>query len=83
MLKAQGKHDAALDHYHKALAIRKKVLGDAHPRVADCLCNIGIVHEAKGDLQSARECWEEALSIRSSALGPDHPETKQTQKWLE
>ena len=43
VLKAQGKHGAALDHCNKALAIRKKVLGDAHPDVADCLINIGNV----------------------------------------
>lgn len=45
-----GKYDDALVWYRKALSIREKTLGPAHPDVARTLSNIGNVHAGHPDL---------------------------------
>ena len=40
----QGKLAEALPLYEKSLAIRKQVLGDDHPKVAESLNNIGLLY---------------------------------------
>ena len=68
-MRSQGKHDAALDHFHKALTIYKKVLGNAHPHVAMCLNNIGTVREAWG-VGAVWRCvmWEWVCCVLVCAL---------------
>jgi len=66
---------AALVRYGQALAIRERLLGPDHPRVASTLNNIAAMHNRSGDYPAARALLERAIAITERALGPDHPET--------
>ena len=46
-LSAQGKLDEATPLYKESLAIRKKVLGEEHPDVAQSLNNLAALLEAQ------------------------------------
>eukprot|EP00567_Pseudictyota_dubia_P013146 CAMPEP_0197438564 /NCGR_PEP_ID=MMETSP1175-20131217/5519_1 /TAXON_ID=1003142 /ORGANISM="Triceratium dubium, Strain CCMP147" /LENGTH=1029 /DNA_ID=CAMNT_0042968315 /DNA_START=540 /DNA_END=3629 /DNA_ORIENTATION=- len=61
----------AMDHFDRALDLRKTVLGPRHEDVATVLNNIGRVHVQKDRFDDALEYYEEALSIRRERLGRD------------
>ncbi len=77
-LHAIGDLQAARPYYEKALEIRMKVLGEAHPVTAQSSNNLGFLLLAMGDLQAARPCYEKALEIRKRVLGEAHPVTAQS-----
>jgi hypothetical protein len=62
----------------RALSIRESVLGAAHPHVAQCLNNLGLLYWGQGDLVSARNLCERALAIREAAFGPQHAEVAES-----
>ena len=45
---AQGKYAEAEPHFKRALAIREKVLGAEHPKVAGSLNNLAALYDAQG-----------------------------------
>jgi Tfp pilus assembly protein PilF len=59
----------------RALAIREKVLGSAHPNTAASLNDVGFFIERQGYPSQARPFYERALAINEKALGPEHPAT--------
>jgi len=63
----------ALDYYFKTLAIREKVLGKDHPKVADSYNNIGNVLNSQSKYEEALEYYFKTLAIREKVLGKDHP----------
>jgi tetratricopeptide (TPR) repeat protein len=72
----QGRLEAALSHFERALAIREQALGSDHPKVAAVLDYIGLVQLGLGrPEESALASSQRALAIREQALGPHHPET--------
>ena len=57
----------------RAVAIKEKVLGPAHPDLATSLINLGVHRALAGNPAAARPLLERALAIREAAFGPDHP----------
>ncbi len=68
-----GRFDDARAAYQRALALRERRLGAAHPQVASTLSNLGLVAERQGDTVGARQFHERAISVARAGLGEDHP----------
>ena len=62
----------------KTLALRRRVLGDAHPHTHNTMNNLGIVYSAIGRLHEAERLLEEVLALRLRVLGERHPNTLMT-----
>ena len=59
-----GLHDLAEPLLREALSIRRRVLGDDHPAVAQSLNNLGVVLRQRGDYDGAEPLFNEALEMR-------------------
>ena len=59
--------------HRQALALRKQLLGDEHPDVADSLSNLAGVLSLHGRTTEAESLYGEALAMRRELLGNDHP----------
>ena len=70
----KGSHDKALEYYGKAVAIREKAIGSAHPDVASSFGNMGGVFYSQGKYDKALEFYLKALVVHKKVLGPEHPE---------
>jgi tetratricopeptide (TPR) repeat protein len=71
---AHGKLDEARDHYDRAVQLRSRVQGDAHPSVAKTLVARGDILLEQGDLSGATASYERALDVTRVAYGASHPE---------
>src|SRR5204863_266388 len=60
--------------YHRALEIRKQVLGEKHPDYACSLNNLAFLYGEQGDYTRAEALFRQALQIRKQVLGEKHPE---------
>ncbi|MEZ4361690.1 MAG: serine/threonine-protein kinase [Kofleriaceae bacterium] len=69
-----GRFDDATVHFKRALTLRRKVLGEEHPTVANTISNLGAVRRSLGDLEGAERLGREALELRQRLLGPVHSE---------
>jgi serine/threonine protein kinase/Flp pilus assembly protein TadD len=67
--------DAARVTLEEALAMRRKVLGEAHPDVGVTESELGRVLFDQGRLDEAEAHFRKALAIRRKALGPADHET--------
>jgi tetratricopeptide (TPR) repeat protein len=56
------------------LAIRKKVLGEAHRQYAESLNNLAYLYQSRGDYVKAEPLYRQALEIRKKVLGEAHPD---------
>jgi CHAT domain-containing protein/tetratricopeptide (TPR) repeat protein len=74
----QGKPEEALAAIQKALAVRKRLLGDEHPSTADSLNDVGVVYRSMGDSAKAEEFYRQALLTYKKVLGLEHPKTAST-----
>jgi hypothetical protein len=63
----------AQPYFEKALAIRRKVLGEEHPATVTSLTNLGELLQAKGDYAGARLYFEQALAINRKVKGETSP----------
>ena len=68
----QGEEEEKREFAERAVAIKEKVLGPAHPDLATSLINLGVQRALAGDPAAARPLLERALAIREAAFGPDH-----------
>jgi tetratricopeptide (TPR) repeat protein len=50
--------------------MRRRLLGDTHPSVAENLKSLGDIAVRRGDWTSARDSFQEALAIYESTIGP-------------
>ena len=66
---AQGKYAEAEPLHKRALQIREKALGPAHPNVATSLNNLALLYDAQGKYAEAEPLHKRALQIREKALG--------------
>lgn len=66
-----GDNSKALEYYFKALEIRKRILGEKHPDVAESYSNIGLAYKDRNTL----DYYFKALRIRELVLGDRHPDT--------
>ena len=60
--------------FEESLAIRKKMLGEEHPDVAQSLNNLAALYENQGKYDEAEKMFEESLAIRKKMLGEEHPD---------
>ena len=72
-----GLYDAALPLLEKALATRRRLLGDA-PEVAKSLDALGSLLQARGDYGAAEPLLREALALRRRLLGEATPEVAES-----
>lgn len=63
-----GNTQAAIDHFQKALRIRRKFLGETHPLIADTYHNLGNCYLDCGDFAAALDYHFQALHIRESVF---------------
>ena len=61
-----------LEYFEKALAIRKKTLGEEHTDVAESHNNLGVVYSHLAEYNKAEEHYEKALFIWKKIYGEEH-----------
>jgi CHAT domain-containing protein len=66
------RYSEAVSLAQRALALREKVLGPAHPDVATALYNLASLYQAQGDYGRAAPLYQRALAIFEKALGPEN-----------
>jgi tetratricopeptide (TPR) repeat protein/predicted Ser/Thr protein kinase len=69
-----GDFAAARTHHERALAIRKRVFGDAHPYVFSSLNNLGNVAWSAKDYAQAETWFRAALAVGDDVFPPNHPQ---------
>ncbi len=69
-----GAYDRAEPRFTQALEIRKKALGEGHPKYASTLNNLAALYYALGAYDQAEPLYRQALEIKKKALGEDHPD---------
>jgi CHAT domain-containing protein/Tfp pilus assembly protein PilF len=74
-LDAHGKHAAAQPLFEKALAIRRRLLGDGHPNTVTSYNNLAANLNRQGKYAQAQPLFEKALEIRRRRLSNDHRDT--------
>jgi tetratricopeptide (TPR) repeat protein/MinD-like ATPase involved in chromosome partitioning or flagellar assembly len=74
----RGHYPDAEPLYHRALEIRKKVLGPEHPDVATSLNRLAELNKTLGQLAKSEPLYERALAIREKVLGPEHPDVAES-----
>ena len=70
----QGRYEQAESPYLEALAMRKQLLGKAHPDVATSLNNLAALYDAQGRYGEAEPLYLEALAMMKQLLGKTHPD---------
>lgn len=73
-----GRLDDAEAQARRALALRKRTVGERHPEVAASLSALAEVLKRRGRLEEAEALHREALSLQVRELGPDHPQVAET-----
>jgi tetratricopeptide (TPR) repeat protein len=71
---SQGRYGDAEPLYLEALAMRKQLLGEAHPSVAASLNNLAVLYEKQGRYEEAEPLYLEALAMDQRLLGEAHPD---------
>ena len=61
----------------EALEMRKKLLGEEHPDVAQSINNLAGLYYGQGRYSEAEPLYVEALAIAEKVLGKEHLNTKQ------
>ncbi len=61
--------------YERALAVDRRILGDAHPRVAMHLHNLAVAEQNLGDLKAAETLYRDAIRRKERAYGADDAQT--------
>ena len=72
---SQGRYEEAEPLYLEALDLRKQLLGDNHPDVAQSLNNLAYLYQSQGRYTEAEPLYLEAINIATQALGENHPNT--------
>jgi Flp pilus assembly protein TadD len=71
---SQGRYGDAEPLFLEALAMRKQLLGEAHPDVATSLNNLALLYKFQGRYGDAEPLFLEALAMRKQLLGEAHPD---------
>jgi eukaryotic-like serine/threonine-protein kinase len=69
----EAEYGRALEHYERALLLRRTAFGPDDPQVAETLSLLGHVHLARGERKEALARFEQAHAVGEKALGPAHP----------
>jgi len=71
-LRAEGNYESAEEALKKALTIRKSVLGEDRPDVAQSLNNLAVVYSDQGKYDEAVPLLKQAISILEKVHGNHH-----------
>ncbi len=74
----RGHFDAAREVMNESVALRRRLLGERHPTVAEGVHNLAFLEWQAGKLDRAVELFEDAIAQRGAILGDDHPDTWKT-----
>ena len=66
------RRDEARALYEETLAIRERLVGAEHPKVAFPLLGLGDLAVDEGRLDEAERLYQRVLQIREKSLGPEH-----------
>lgn len=69
----ENKYDEAIKLASRALAIREKLLPPDNPDIAECLNDLGVLYQQKGEFAQALPLLVRGLAIREKALKADDP----------
>lgn len=72
-LRIEASYKQAEELAARQLEIRRRLLGDDHPEVAESLTKLGVMAFTQGDDLLARQYHTEALARRRKTLGEKHP----------
>ena len=72
LLVEQQRYTEADSLYREALAMRRRLVGDVHPTVANALDAIGLLALERGDLETAEAVFVEAFDIRQMIFEEGH-----------
>jgi len=70
--------DQAEALFHRALAIRERVLGPEHFGLVQNINNLAALHYARNELDQAEPLFQRALAISQQHLGESHPDVAVT-----
>ena len=76
LLRAKGDLAAAEPMLREALAIRRRVLGEERPEVAESLAELATALRDKRQFEEAEQLFLAALALRQKVLGDTHPQTR-------
>jgi len=65
--------DESEKYHEKALKIRRRVLGDSDPAVAQSMYNLAVLFDETTQYDKAQPYYEQALKIWYGYYGPNHP----------
>lgn len=77
-----GRYETAEALNRRALELDRKLHGNAHPRVAEDLANIGTTEATLGHYPEAEGLYRQAAGILEGWYGADHPETVQAKSFI-
>jgi serine/threonine-protein kinase len=69
--RARGLYKDAQRHFAAALALRRSLFGDQHPKVAESLYFLGASEMWLGSAKKAEELWRQAIAIERRLSVPD------------
>jgi CHAT domain-containing protein/Tfp pilus assembly protein PilF len=72
-LRERGRSKEALPLAVEALALRRKILGEKHPDVAESANVLGLLSQELGEHSRARSLFEQALALIKEVQGEKHP----------
>lgn len=75
---SQGRYQEAEPLFLQALELRRTLLGEEHPDVAQSLNNLAVLYYDQGRLVEAEPLFVQALELRQQRLGNRHPDTVKT-----
>ena len=68
----RGRYSETEPLYQTALAMRKRLLGDEHPDVAQSLNNLATLYYNQGRYNEAEPLYQSALTMKKQLLGDEH-----------
>ena len=81
-LQKRGQYGKAEPLFKRALALRKRLLGNEHPDVATSLNNLALLYNNQGRYGEAEPLHQDALAMRKRLLGNEHPSVARSLKNL-
>ena len=73
-------YSAGVEKAERQLQIRRRVLGEEHPDVAEGLNNVAVLLWDRGDYAGAESLFREALAMFRKLLGEEHPHVAVTKR---
>ncbi len=78
----QGRYGEAELPFQQALTMRKRLLGEDHPDIAQSLHNLATLYSNQGHHSEAEHLSKLALVMRKQLLGDEHPDVARSLKSL-